>query len=67
MGDVYNDAFLLAKNLGYDVFNTLDVGADIQHLENMKFIKGNGYVYYYLFNWALRDGVNSEDIHIILP
>ena len=67
VGDVYNDAFLLAKNLGYDVFNTLDVGVDTKHLENMKCIKGNGYLHYYLFNWALSGTVHSEDVHIILP
>ena len=67
VGDVYNDAFILSKNLGYDVFNTLDVGVDTKHLENMKFIKGNGYVHYYLFNWALSGSVNSEDIQLILP
>lgn len=67
VGHVYNDAFILAKNLGYDVFNTLDVGVDTAHLEKMKFIKGNGYVHYYLFNWALRERVHHGDVHIIVP
>lgn len=67
VGDVYNDAFLLAKNLGYDVFNTLDVGVDTKHLENMKFLKGNGYIHYYLLNWALSGGVDSKDVQLILP
>lgn len=67
VGDVYNDAFILAKNLGYDVFNTLDVGVDTAHLDKMKCLKGNGYVHYYLFNWALSERVNPKDIHIIVP
>lgn len=67
VGDVYNDAFLLAKSLGFDVFNTLDVGVDTAHLEKMKCLKGNGYVYYYLFNWALSERVHSSDIHVIIP
>ena len=67
IGDVYNDAFILAKNLGFDVFNTLDVGVDTKYLENMKFLKGNGYIHYYLFNWCLSGSVNSEDIQLILP
>jgi glycylpeptide N-tetradecanoyltransferase len=67
VGDVYNDAFILCKNLGFDVFNTLDVGVDTKHLEKMKFLKGNGYVHYYLFNWCLSGSVQSEDIQLILP
>lgn len=67
VGDVYNDAFIIAKNLGYDVFNTLDVGVDTDYLTSMKFLKGNGYVHYYLFNWALRGDVLPKDIQLILP
>lgn len=67
VGDVYNDAFIIAKNLGYDVFNTLNVGVDTAHLEKMKFIKGTGSLYYYFFNWALSERVHPKDVHIILP
>ena len=64
VGDVFNDAFMIAKNLGYDVFNTLDVGVDSEYLETLKFMKGTGYVYYYLFNWQT---VETKSISIILP
>jgi N-myristoyl transferase len=40
VGDVYNDAFLIAQNLGYDVFNTPDIGVDTDKLEKLKFMKG---------------------------
>jgi glycylpeptide N-tetradecanoyltransferase len=66
-GDVYNDAFLIAKNLKYDVFNVLDVGINTDELEKLKFMKGTGHVYYYLFNWNLRESINREKINIILP
>lgn len=67
VGDVYNDAFLIAKNLGYDVFNTLDVGQSRPHLEKLKFIEGSGYVYYYLFNWLPSSVIGIEDIQLKLP
>lgn len=67
VGDVYNDAFLIAKNLGYDVFNTLDVGQKRSHLEKLKFIEGSGHVYYYLFNWLPSSTVEIEDIQLKLP
>ena len=51
VGDVFNDAFLIAKNLGYDLFTTLDIGKDVPNLEKQKFLKGDGNVHYYLFNW----------------
>lgn len=42
------------ENRGYDVFNTLDIGQKGYDLEKLKFIRGTGYVYYYLFNWFWR-------------
>jgi glycylpeptide N-tetradecanoyltransferase len=67
VGDVYNDAFLLAKNLGYDVFNVLDVGVDTAFLEKIKFMKGNGFVYYYLWNWNLSEKIEPKEINHIIP
>ena len=67
VGDVYNDAFLIARNLGYDVFNTLDVGQETSKLEKLKFVKGTGHVYYYLFNWSLSSSISLEDIQVKLP
>ena len=67
VGDVYNDAFLIAKNLGFHVFNTLDVGEDVENLKRHKFIEGVGSLYYNLFNWNLRSAIESKEINIILP
>ena len=67
VGDVYNDAFVLARNQGYDVFNTLDIGQKSSNLEKLKFLKGTGCVHYYLFNWLPSDVVGSEDIQLKLP
>lgn len=67
VGDVYNDAFVLARNQGYDVFNTLDIGQRGEELEKLKFLKGTGHVYYYLFNWLPSENVGAEDIQLKLP
>lgn len=67
VGDVYNDAFLIARNLGHDVFNTLDVGHKKNNLEQLKFIEGTGHVYYYLFNWISQNNINNEYIQLKLP
>lgn len=67
VGEVYNDAFLIAKNMGFHVFNTLDVGLTCDFLNGMKFVKGTGYVYYYLFNWHLSNKIESKEIEFIIP
>jgi len=67
VGDVYNDAFLIAKNLGYHVFNSAEVGVSTETLEKYKFIKGNGFVYYYLWNWHLSEPIEPKEINLIIP
>jgi len=67
VGNVYNDAFVLARNRGYDVFNTLDIGHRGEDLEKLKFLKGTGHVYYYLFNWLPSSLMDSGDIQLKLP
>jgi len=67
VGDVWNDAFLIAKNLGFHVFNTLGVGVDTENLERLKFMKGTGGLYYYLYNWNLSDAILPKDLHVIIP
>jgi glycylpeptide N-tetradecanoyltransferase len=67
VGDVYNDAFILARNQGYHVFNTLDIGQTDESIEKFKFMKGTGHVYYYLFNWGLREDIKKEDVQLKLP
>jgi len=67
VGDVYNDAFLIAKNLGYHVFNSAEVGVSTETLEKYKFMKGNGFVYYYLWNWHLSEPIEPKEINLIIP
>ena len=67
VGDVYNDAFLIAKNLGYDMFTTLDIGQCVPNLEKQKFLLGSSGIHYYLFNWLPSSSISLEDIELKLP
>ena len=66
-GDNFNDAFLIAKNEGFDVFNTLDVVHDEEILKKHRFLKGSGYVNYHIFDWELNCEINKTDINIRIP
>ena len=63
-GDNFNDAFLIAKNEGFDVFNALDVAYDEDMLQKHRFLRGSGYVNYHIFDWTLNC---ESNINIIIP
>lgn len=66
-GDNFNDAFLIAQNEGFDVFNTLDNVHDKEILKKYKFLPGTGYVNYHLFDWKLDCEINKGDINVTIP
>lgn len=47
-------ALLKAKNLGFDVFNALDVMNNAEFLNELKFGPGDGFLHYYLYNWSIE-------------
>lgn len=49
--DLMQDALIVAKNMGFDVFNALDLMENKQFLEQLKFGVGDGNLQYYLYNW----------------
>ncbi|XP_040020750.2 glycylpeptide N-tetradecanoyltransferase 2 isoform X2 [Gasterosteus aculeatus] len=49
--DLMNDALILAKLKGFDVFNALDLMENKVFLEKLKFGIGDGNLQYYLYNW----------------
>ncbi|KAJ0182546.1 hypothetical protein K1T71_001915 [Dendrolimus kikuchii] len=49
--DLMLDALITAKNLGFDVFNALDLMDNKEFLEPLKFGIGDGNLQYYLYNW----------------
>lgn len=49
--DLMTDALISARNLGFDVFNALDLMDNKEFLEPLKFGIGDGNLQYYLYNW----------------
>ena len=54
-----------AKELDMDVFNALDVMENKDVFEELKFGIGDGQLYFYLYNWRMKD-VKPEDVGIVL-
>uniref|UniRef100_A0A182QCW1 Glycylpeptide N-tetradecanoyltransferase n=1 Tax=Anopheles farauti TaxID=69004 RepID=A0A182QCW1_9DIPT len=63
--DLMNDALISAKNLGFDVFNALDLMDNKQFLVPLKFGIGDGNLQYYLYNWRCPS-MQAEDVGLIL-
>src|SRR6056300_2052097 len=51
-GDELNSAAILARNAGFDVYNTLDVGLKHSTLRESKFMEGNGHNHCDVYNWS---------------
>lgn len=49
---IMQDALILAKNEGADVFNALDLMDNGTVFKELKFGPGDGHLRYYLYNWA---------------
>lgn len=49
--DLMNDALIAARDMGFDVFNALDLMENKEFLEPLKFGIGDGNLQYYLYNW----------------
>lgn len=61
------DMLVIAKDLGYDVFNALDVMDNTEFLEHLKFAVGDGHLHYYHYNWRTGGGpLGSKDMGIVL-
>ncbi|KAK9466038.1 acyl-CoA N-acyltransferase [Lipomyces arxii] len=48
---LFDDALILCKKLGFDVFNALTLLDNSLFLDDLKFGAGDGYLNYYLFNY----------------
>ncbi|PRD26323.1 UNVERIFIED_CONTAM: Nmt1 [Trichonephila clavipes] len=60
--DVMQDALIEAKNMGYDVFNALDLMENKLFLEPLKFGIGDGNLQYYLYNWRCQPMQPNQEI-----
>jgi glycylpeptide N-tetradecanoyltransferase len=60
-----SDALVLAKGLGFDVFNALDLMENQKFVKELKFGIGDGHLQYYLFNYRFPD-VDPKDMALVL-
>ncbi|BAM79010.1 N-myristoyltransferase [Cyanidioschyzon merolae strain 10D] len=49
--DLMQDALILAKNAGFDVFNALHLMENREVFDQLKFAPGDGELHYYVYNW----------------
>lgn len=64
--DLVQDALILARDNGFDVFNALNVSENNQFLETLKFGIGDGDLHYYLYNWKLKETLAPKDVALVL-
>lgn len=62
--DSVHDAVILAKNAGYDVLNSINIGS--RDLDSNKFVEGHSHIHYYLYNWK-PGPLTPQDVEVILP
>ncbi|KAI3671649.1 hypothetical protein L1987_87389 [Smallanthus sonchifolius] len=61
-----NDALIVAKKKGYDVFNALDVMENEVFLKELKFGPGDGQLQYYLYNYRLNQALGPSELGLVL-
>ncbi|KAF8358608.1 nmt-1 [Pristionchus pacificus] len=60
-----NDMLINAHQLGFDVFNALDLMDNKEILDDLKFGVGDGNLQYYLYNWRCPE-MQPNDVGLIL-
>ncbi|CAH2069676.1 unnamed protein product [Thlaspi arvense] len=61
-----NDALIVSKQKGFDVFNALDVMHNESFLKELKFGPGDGQLHYYLYNYRLRSALKPSELGLVL-
>ncbi len=59
------DALVIAHNKGFDVYNCLDIHDNKLIFNDLKFVKGNGDLNYYMFNMFVKPML-PEDIGLVM-
>lgn len=59
-------ALLQAKNNNFDLFNSLDIMRNQEFIEPLKFMPGDGYLHYYLYNWNVNKKLAPNEIGFLL-
>jgi glycylpeptide N-tetradecanoyltransferase len=63
--DLMNDALILAKRSGADVFNALNVMENGEIFESLKFGQGDGELQYYVYNWECSR-MDAKEVGLVL-
>ena len=65
--EMYEAALILAKNEGFDVFNSLDIMDNGTVFDDLLFKPGDGFLHYYMFNWKLQTiGLKQNEVGKVL-
>jgi len=63
--ELMHDALIFARLEGFDVFNCLDLMENSTFLNDLKFGRGDGSLYYYLYNWKCPS-VEPNELALVL-
>lgn len=63
--ELMKDALILARNIGIDVFNGLDVMDNLEAYNNLQFGIGDGHLQYYVYNWKCPT-IEAKDVGLVL-
>ena len=66
VGNCLKDAIIVARNIGFDVYNCINAGIDEEELRENKFMEGTGHNHYYLWNWKINEEIKPKDIGFVL-
>lgn len=64
--DLMQDALVLARRNGFDVFNALDLARHAEFFKDLKFHIGDGELNYYLYNWKCRPMSGEKNALVLL-
>uniref|UniRef100_A0A1I7XW09 Glycylpeptide N-tetradecanoyltransferase n=1 Tax=Steinernema glaseri TaxID=37863 RepID=A0A1I7XW09_9BILA len=66
LSKLMNDALILAKKAGFDVFTALDVMENKSFLNELQFGMGDASLQYYFYNWKCPD-IQPGRVGLVLP
>lgn len=62
---IIHAALVIARDLGFDVFNCVEIMENGLFLKDLKFGEGDGYLHYYLYNWKTKP-LDPKDTAIVM-
>ena len=66
LAQLLQDALILARDRGFDVFNALDLMQNAGELKQLKFGIGDGCLQYYLYNWKLARKLEPSEVGLVM-